>query len=125
MGYREFAAWLCKEWPHPPDHVLARLRHVLDVFDSVSLDSVPADDDFVVVATNSVYVDHRGRQIATGLTWGDLRLIRDYLEHQWAEESARPMSPLLNIPLDTFNTDNPRPEIASCARVHDTDEEPS
>jgi len=102
MAYQEFKHWLAKEWPNPPDHVLARLRHTLDVFDSPHLDGPPADDEMVIAATGGMYQDHRGELVKTGLTWGDLRKIRVYLEHQWAEESARPMSPLLSIPLDNF-----------------------
>jgi hypothetical protein len=108
MSFEVFKSWLQEKWPNPPDHVLARLRHTLDVFEA---SASPDDDEFVVVATVNMYEDHHGDQVKTGLTWGDLRLIRDYLVHQWEEDGVRPMSPLLNIPLDTFSVDRPRPII--------------
>ena len=102
MPYDEFIAWLREEWPHSPEYVLARLKHTLDVFDSPHLETPPPDEDLVIQATGGVYQDEAGNPIKTGLTWGDLRLIRDYLDHQWREESARPMAPILVIPLENF-----------------------
>lgn len=112
MPYDEFVAWLRKEWPHPPDHVLARLRHTLDVFDSPYLDPPPKDEDLIVTATGGVYEDHRGDSVKTGLTWGDLRLIRAYLEHQWREQERdrKALAPILDIPLHNFGP-NSRPTI--------------
>ena len=106
MTYDEFITWLRATWPHPPDHVLARLRHTLDVYDHN--EPGPKDKDMILVATGGIYVDHRGEPVLTGLTWGDLRLIRDCLVKLWEQED--PMKPILDIPLDNFGP-NPRPTI--------------
>lgn len=88
MTYNQFKDWLQENWPHPPDHVLARLRHTLDVFDSELLDSRPPDEDMVLTATSGMYQDERGLNVKTGLTWGDLRAIRAYLDKV---EDMRPL----------------------------------
>jgi len=110
VAYKEFNAWLRKTWPNPPDSVLARLRHTLDVYDSALLDAVPDDERFVTLATVGVYRDKDGHVVSTGITWGDLRKIRTYLEHQWKEEADRPMKEILDIPLHNFGPE-PRPVI--------------
>lgn len=58
-----------EQHPQPNDDPLVRLDHVLDVF----ADS--KDDKFVIRATSNVY----GPEVVTGLTWGDLRAIRDHI----------------------------------------------
>lgn len=110
MSYSEIKDWLQENWPNPPDHVLARLRHTLDVYDSPFNGEAPADDEFVALATGGMYQDMNGKVIPTGLTWGDLRKIRTYLEHQWEEAGEKHLAPILNIPLDNFGPE-PRPEI--------------
>lgn len=110
MSISSFMPWLRENWPHPPDHVLARLRHTLDVCDHPELGTPEPDDKLVLEATSGVYRDHRGQPVRTGITYGDLRLIRAYLERMWEIEGERPMAPILNIPLDNFGP-TPRPTI--------------
>ena len=88
MGVKELVAWLRKDWPNPPDHVLARLRHTLDVFDSELLDDSPDDDRIVILATGGVYRDEQNKGVNTGITWGDLRKIREFLEYTIVEQKV-------------------------------------
>lgn len=59
-----------EKWPQEPDGAQRRLDHVLDVFEGAS-----PDGQMVVVATRNFY----GKDTATGLTWGDLRALREAL----------------------------------------------
>ena len=83
MSFTEFRDWLWVVWPESPHNVLDRLRHTLDVYDSPLLtddgDTIPEDDDLAIHATGGMYPN----QVTTGLTWGDLRSIRRYLDQQW------------------------------------------
>ena len=51
--------------PHPGDDPVTCLAHVLDLF------AESPDDEFVVIATSSIYGDGE----KTGLTWADLRAL--------------------------------------------------
>lgn len=59
-----------RQYPHPGDDPLARLRHTLEVYK----DEAP-DDRWVVTATSGIYWDGE----KTGLTWGDLRALAERL----------------------------------------------
>lgn len=67
--------------PEPGDSPLQHLRHTLAAFDRASA------DEFVVMATSGVYPEG-----STGLTWGDLHWILDWLER--SEEHLAPAHPV-------------------------------
>lgn len=62
-----------------PGTPMANLRHTVAAFGAID------EDTLVVTATSGVY------EQPTGLTWGDLRTLLDYLEQ--VEEHLRPDHP--------------------------------
>jgi len=68
-------AMLRKDWPEAPATTLQRLRHTLDVYD---FEDPPDGDKLAILATGGIY--RQGQDFkTTGLTWDDLRAIRDFL----------------------------------------------
>lgn len=59
-----------RDHPHPGTDPVARLRHVVDVYESDV-----RDEDWAVRATSGIYSDGE----VTGLTWGDLKALADRL----------------------------------------------
>lgn len=77
----EHAAEARASLPEPGDTPIQHLRHTVATFDG------QPDDELVVMATSGIYPQGR-----TGLTWGDLRLILDWLER--SEEHLTPDHPV-------------------------------
>lgn len=74
----QYAAEVRERLPEPGDFPLQHLRHTVATF----ADS--PDDEIAQMATRDIY----GPGVATGITWGDLRLILDWLER--SEEHLAP-----------------------------------
>lgn len=87
----DYLQYLRTSWPHPPRHPLDSLRHVLDVADHED-GYAPGDDEMAVRATLGIYSDSKGRRVDTGLTWGDLRAIRRFLD-----QVAQSLEPLTQV----------------------------
>lgn len=81
MNSQQYAAQVRETLPEPGDFPLRHLRHTVAAF----ADS--GDDEWVQVATGGIYPHGH-----TGLTWGDLRLILDWLER--SEEHIAPRHPV-------------------------------
>lgn len=75
-----YAAEVRGRLPEPGDNPLQHLRHTVAGFaDSVN------DEDLAIMATSGIYPER------TGLTWGDLAAILDWMER--SEENLRPNHP--------------------------------
>jgi len=77
----QFAADTRDSLPEPGTSPFQHLRHTLAVFDETR------DGDLVVQATGGIYPEGD-----TGITWGDLRHILDWLEQ--SEQHLEPAHPV-------------------------------
>lgn len=104
MGFPEFTSWLRARWPQPPSSTLDRLRHTLEVYDSKLLDrnQTPPDDKLVIQATGGWY------PAPTGITWGDLRRIRAFLEVEVEDRYRDPFKHFLADPMKPIVEEDPR-----------------
>lgn len=60
------------QWPEPPTTPAEALAHTLDMYHD------SPDQDMVIIATSGMYMDGPQR-IRTGITWGDLRALRNLI----------------------------------------------